>query len=241
MTDLEDQWRGYGEALSRWHADRERSGLSEALAAIRRAAGEWFPAGARRRWSAAAREDAVSGFIERLLEKPLPTPVAASAKAYLRESFRNHCLSLERHDRARPAHLSDDPEQATIASAYADAAERARSVENERIESLAREEIIAAFERLAQDDSIALKLLVAPDRLSHAELEELARRNRIPIHELLSRLHAANTSYDLTLLLDPPAGNESADQEARRKRLERFRRRCNRARDTLHRLLGERP
>ena len=77
----------------------------------------------------------------------------------------------------------------------------------------------------------------APELLTWDELGWLAVRSGYPATEVRDRVLACPSVYELTLLFDP--GEAASDPKARRDRMERFRKRRERARQRLRTILGE--
>lgn len=211
------QWRAAIDGLARWHASEDRAAAGPALAFIEVAVRLRIPAAARRRWPAEQVEDAVQGFLLRLLRKPLPADILHPA-AYIQTAFSRWCIDVER---GRKRTATEPWEETAPEQPVAPEAESKEEVE--RIET--------ALDGLSMEDRVALKITTVPDMLTWAELSWLGGRAGLSANEARDRVVACPSVYELTMLFDP--GAEPRDAKERRDRMERFRKRRERARDRL--------
>ncbi len=222
MTEHEG-WGALCGQLVRWHSEADRPAAEVALRFVEVELRARIPTGVRRRWSAEAVEDALQGFLSRLLTRPLPAGIEAPER-YIHRSFRNWCIDIERTEVRRPT----DPWEESIAS------------ESFQREVEAREELAqtcAALDSLRIEDRVVIKMADAPRLLTWEELDWLARRASLSAMEVRDRLLGDIDGYGLTLIFDP--GHEPMDAKGRRDRMERFRKRRERARIGLLAALGK--
>jgi DNA-directed RNA polymerase specialized sigma24 family protein len=207
---IDGSWSSVLDDLRAWHADGDRRAGQRAVEAVERELRRRVPAAAKRRWPPEQVEDALQGFLMRLVRLPLPASIV-DPRAYLIRAFRNACIDVERGRKRHAAEPWDEDHGA--AAPTDDSAER----------------IEAALATLSLDDRLALKMTTAPDLLSHEELDALARRAGLSVHEVAERVRACPPIHELTLLFDPA----ERPGEDRRDRMERFRKRRERARKRL--------
>ena len=92
--------------------------------------------------------------------------------------------------------------------------------------------------RLGVADRVALKLCECPEWLDDDEVAWLAARGGLSSAEVRAAITRADGVHDLTRIFDP-GEDDPADPEARRKRMERFRKRRNRVAERVARLMSE--
>jgi DNA-directed RNA polymerase specialized sigma24 family protein len=222
-TDSNSAWVDALARLHRWHSAGDGDAAREALGFIESELRLALPRTVPRRWPAEEVDDALQGFLARLLERPLPDSIHSSPGGYLVRAFRNRCLDIERGRRRSAAEPWED--------------ESAHSASLQDVEG--RDEVrrmTGALAQLRVEDRVALKLDAAPETLSDEEWHWLSVRTGLPQDEVRGRVFAADDVYALTLMFDP--GPEPFDAKGRRDRMERFRKRRDRARDALWRVLG---
>lgn len=224
--DTDAAWSAALADLERWHFEGERDSARAALAFIEPELRLAVPRTVPRRWPAEQVEDALQGFLLRLLERPLPPSIRSSPGGYIVRSFKNWCLDIERGRRRAASEPWED-----------DASPRAARQEVEARDQVRR--MNAGLSQLRVEDRVALKLEAAPETLADDEWRWLAERSGLPQDVVRSRILGAEDVYALTLVFDP--GPEPLDTKGRRDRMERFRKRRERARDALWRALGEVP
>lgn len=216
-------WSDVPALLGRWHSARDHGAAREAVAFLEVELRLAFPPAARRRWPPEQLEDALRGFLARLLDRPLPN-IPADPRAYLLRGFRNWCISVDRRGR-REEPL--DEEMFPAPEPDEDVDDRAAR----------RQQVSSAMEALAIADAVALKMVDAPDWLTDAEISWLSERAGRTESEVRTMLLSAPDLYDLTFLFDPGTPNDAE----RRHRMERFRRRRGRAREALRSRIGVAP
>ena len=86
-----DNWQQVLSDLSAWHDSRDRPAANRALTHIESWLRARIPPIVRRRWSSDEIDDALQGFLERLLNKPLPSDLRKPG-AYLNTAFRRWCI-----------------------------------------------------------------------------------------------------------------------------------------------------
>ena len=209
--------------LEAWHESGDRMAAQRALVHIEAFLRLRVPPVARRRWSSEQLDDVLQGFLERLLNKPLPPPIEKPAP-YLSRAFKRWCIDRERGRKADRYEPWDEatPVQTTHQAPAA----------SERLDRVA-----AALETLRMEDRVVLKMVDVPHALTWEELDWLGRRLRFSAEEVRDRLLSFPDKLGLTLVFDP--GTPPQDPKERRDRLERFRRRRSRARTRLRQALGE--
>lgn len=222
---VEQPWREAIDHLSVWHSKQDRRAAAAALAFVEVELRLRIPPAARRRWPREQVEDALQSFLLRLIQKPLPTLVEHPA-AYLTRMFRNWCIDIERGRQRAPTEPWED---ATL-------------VEQIHPEPSVRqdlERLTAALAALSIDDRVAIKMTDAPEILTWEEFDWLGSRAGLSALEVRDRVMACPPVFELTLLFDP--GEAPADAQMRRDRMERFRKRRERARQRLRDRLGRAP
>lgn len=219
-------WAAALDDLVRWHDVGDRSAARRAVEFIEPELRLAMPRTVPRRWPAEQVEDALQSFLERLLSRPLPSGVPSNPAGYILRSFRNWCLDIERGRKRNSADPWDDDLAVGASQPRVDARDEAVRVG-------------LALAELRVEDRVALKLEAAPETLTEEEWAWLAERAGLPGDVLQARVWGAPDTYALTLLYYP--GSEPSDWKGRRDRMERFRKRRERARAALVRALGEVP
>lgn len=210
-------WSTIPDQLTAWHAHGDRNAAAEAIRFLEIELRLAFPPAARRRWPSQQLDDALQGFLTRLLQRPLPTR-PTDPNGYLKRAFRNWCVSIERRNREIP---TDDAVFVELPATTSDAGEIQQQ----------RDHAIRAVGALRIEDRVAIKLVDAPEWLNDVELGWLAERADLTTAAVSLLVQNAPDILILSILFDP--GPEPTTVEARRTRLERFRKRRNRARDAL--------
>lgn len=218
-------WSSVLELLVRWHRDRDHGAARTVFTFLEQEL--------RREVSARQPEveDALRDVLARLVETRLP-PGVQDPRAYLVTAVRRRGIDLVRARQRRREHGGeqellqvkfDQPREQEPAEA-ASATERAERVRR-------------AIGRLEIADRVALKLCDAPEWLDDEELLWLSSRMSGTSEEIRAAIGRARDMHDLTRIFDP-GEDDPRDPEARRKRMERFRKRRNRIAERVAALLA---
>ncbi len=221
-----DPWSDLLDDLEDWHAQSDRASATRALKFLEVELRLRFPPAARRRWPQEQLDDALQGFLTRLLQRPLPTAARSKPAPYLIRSFKNWCIDVERGRKRSAAEPWED-----------DAPAESTSDDHEARERLAQ--LSKAVDKLGIEDRVALKMADAPAMLTWEELGWLAKRSGLAEEEVRDRVLACPPVFELTMIFDP--GPEPKTTKGRRDRMERFRKRRARARQRLRELMGGTP
>lgn len=225
-------WDAIGDELRRWHASGDREAGRSALAFLEPEFRRTVPVLARRTWPGDLIEDALRDFLVKIIEVPLP-PGIDDLRHYLGRAFRNHCIDVhEARSRRRETPVDD------AAGGWEPPSEDGVSPATLVLDAERGRHLHAALQRLEIADRIVLKLDHAPELLDDDEFRWLADRAGMEPATIRQAVTSAEDVHDLTRVFDPEDDNPS-DPQARRKRMERFRRRRARARDKLRALLQE--
>jgi DNA-directed RNA polymerase specialized sigma24 family protein len=226
-------WDDALRSLARWHLCRDDAAGREVFDFLQHELRRMVPPKTRHRWAESEVDDAIATLLKKLVEKPL-SPEIRELKPYLARALRNVCVDVERARGRRREQLYDaadvpiDVEESLLSAV--------RSPEETIVERAQVESLLDGLLRLEIADRVALKLQLVPQALDAEELSWLAARNSTLISETLLQVQRATEVYDLTRIFDP--GDDSPhDPAARRLRMERFRKRCARAREKLFGLL----
>ncbi|MCB9793193.1 MAG: sigma-70 family RNA polymerase sigma factor [Alphaproteobacteria bacterium] len=219
---MPDPWSTALAQLTRWHATRDAEAATAALTFIEVELRRRIPPAARRRWPAEQLEDAVQGFLLRLLQRPLPEDAQGQPAAYLTRAFRNRCIDIERGRRRDPAEPWETFEQAAPAAGTPETREALRRA-------------VDALDGLRVEERVVIKMTDAPQLLTEEELAWLAERAGRNVDEVREAVLSSPSVFELTLLFDP--GAAPRDDKERRDRMERYRRRRSRARAKLREAL----
>lgn len=210
-------WQEALRDLAAWHTHQDHTAAHRALSTIESWLRTRIPPAARARWSHDEIDDAIQGFLERLLNKPLPDDIDAP-RAYLGRSFRNWCISRQRGRKSdRHAPWDEDRAQETTNQAPAIKQQLARAAEE--------------LQNLSMKDRVVIKLVDLPWALTRNELTWLGQRSGRSAVETRDIVLNTHDKLTLSLLFDP--GPPPTTHKERRDRLERFRRRRSRAREKL--------
>ncbi|MCW8137961.1 MAG: hypothetical protein KIT58_03560 [Planctomycetota bacterium] len=219
-------WSSVLELLERWHRDRDHGAARTVFAFLEQEL--------RREVSARQPEleDALRDVLARLVEAPLP-PGVHDPRAYLVTALHRRGIDLVRAKQRRREHGG---EQELIQFKL----DRPRELEpGEAASSSERaERVRGAIRRLEIADRVALKLCDAPEWLDDEEVLWLASRLSCTSEEVHAAVGRAGDMHDLTRIYDPGT-DDPRDPEARRKRMERFRKRRNRIAERVAQLLAE--
>ncbi len=225
-------WANALELFRRWHQKRRPEEGRAVLFFIESELRLMTPAKVRRSWPNDLVEDALRDFLARLVEHQLPSDIS-DFRAYLRRAFGNHCIDSYR---ARTR------KRETAFEASAGEWERPEDPVASPLRAVLRDEqrasVHAALARLSPADRVVLKLELAPEWLEEEEVAWLAERTASNQHEVREAIDVAEDMHALTRIFEP-GHDEPDDPEARRIRMERFRRRRARAREKLRALLEE--
>lgn len=231
MTPPEDRgsgpWHNALADLAAWHSTRDRSAARSALTFIEPELRLAIPPLVRRTWPEEQVEDALREFLARLLERPLPENID-DPRRYILRSFGNRCIDLHRARQRRNEVAVAEGSGWEPVEPGPDASQR---MDQEEQAAALRE----AIGSLPIADRVALKLVDAPEWLDPVELAWLVQRSGRDPDALRRAIIAAEDSFALTELFDPPTPGQPDD---RRLRMERFRRRRGRARDRLRTILA---
>jgi len=219
-------WGSAVAALRNWHQRRSRSAARSALEFLEPQLRLQVPPLVRRTWPSELVEDALRGFLTRLLERPLPDEID-SPRRYLTSAFRNRLIDLHRAQQRRnevpPPEDSDWPP----------GEEESPEMRIEREQQAS--ELATALASLSMADRVALKLVDAPEWLSSEEVAWLAAKSGSTHQGVVEAIDSARDVHDLTLIFDP----KGSVDDSRRLRMERFRRRRARARAKARDALSE--
>ena len=183
------------------------------------------PALVRRTWPEDLVEDAIRAFLLKQLEKPLP-PHIGMPRNFMAKAFRFHCIDCYEAPHRQESQGDQETAPRELATEGSSSPE-ARALQAERARALR-----AALQTLDLEDRIVLKLDDAPELLDDEELGWMGARLGLDNATVLDAVLSADGIYAITHLFDP-GDDVPGDVEARRKRMERFRRRRARARDKL--------
>lgn len=223
MADGPD-WDRILRSFQRWHEQGDRGAAEYGCAEVERFLRGRLPPMVARRWSPDQIDDAVQGFLEKRLATPLVEAAIECPAAWMRTSFRRWCIDRYRkrkEDRTEP--LDPTAEVGVMTS---------RPEHRERIARAS-----TALGRLSVADRVAIKLVDLPLGLDRDELDWLARRCGRSADEVRGIALSAPDVFELTFLVDP--GAVPSDARDRRRRMERFRKQRNRARQRLREQLLE--
>ena len=221
--------------LDTWRRNGDRRAGRAALGFLEPRLRTMVPRRVKESWPSDLLEQSLQDFLERLLRNPLPEGLEEPER-YVARALKNHFIDAWRRERRK--HVIETPEANQPAGWEPVAVDQA-SGETRIAAREQRTRVVGALNRLGTADRVALKLQLAPEWLTDTELEWLAARTRTTPDEVRAAILAADTVYELTLVFDPDYGAKPPDEQARRKRMERFRRRRARARDKLRALLEE--
>jgi DNA-directed RNA polymerase specialized sigma24 family protein len=223
-SDQHDAWQAALDGLQAWHDRRDQAAGESAISFLEVELRRRVPAAARRRWPEEQLHDALQGFLARLVERPLPPTIKSHPQAYLTTSFRHWCIDIERGRQRHAAEPWEDNDQTVTAEPAPEVRERV-------------ERVTQALDALPVEDRVVLKMTDAPELLTWLELDWLARRSASSADDVRARVLRCPPVYELTLIFDP--GPEPGDAKGRRDRMERFRKRRERARSRLRAALKE--
>lgn len=223
-------WETLAIELRHWHESRDRDAGRAALAFLEVELRLMVPALVRRTWPDHLVEEALGAFLLKLLEKPLPRDIER-LRGYVARAFRHHCVDC--YEARRRQGAADGSEVAPWEAPM----EGAPSPEVLALQVEQARELREALGKLDIADRIVLKLDDAPELLDDEELDWMGARLGLDNAAVLAAVMAAEGPYAVTHVFDP--GDDLPDDgEARRKRMERFRRRRARARDKIRALLA---
>ncbi len=228
--EIQASWNNALDLLLQWHIERSQDVGRSVFGFIESELRLMIPVVVRRFWPSDLMEDALQDFLARLIKHPLDGDIT-NLRAYLRRAFANHCIDRYR---ARERKLDTSCEAGAGEWMYSEEESTHHAVLlNER-----RVWIHSALARLSPADRVVLKLEFAPEWLDDDEVVWLAKNTDSNPQEVREAINTAEDMYALSKVFDP--GSDNPDEpEARRLRMERFRRRRARARDKLRGLLQE--
>jgi len=215
--------------LRTWQPGDRRDHLGPAIAFLETELRLTIPPLVRRTWPPEFIDDTLREFLLGLLESP-PSASIEHPRSYVIRSFRNCCIDVHRA-RQRRREVPHEPHHGA-----GDQADSATTPERELRQRDRAEWVARALARLSIADRVSLKLVDAPEWLTEEEVQWLVGRGNADGQRVRIAIQRARSSYDLTLIFDPPRGGDPGN---RRRRLERFRRRRDRARKKLSTLLAE--
>jgi DNA-directed RNA polymerase specialized sigma24 family protein len=227
-------WETIVAELRRWHETHDWDAGRATFTFLETELRGMIPGPVRREWPGDLVEDALRGFLLRLLKERLPAGIA-NPRPYLARAFRNHCIDLDRARRGRrecsvesqPAGWEPPGEDGESPAAAAQQREQVQRLH-------------AALRRLEIADRVVLKLEHAPELLDDEEARWLAARAKMDDTVLRRALETAEDVHAITRIFDP-GDDDPGDPVLRRKRMERFRRRHARALAKLRQRLQEDP
>lgn len=219
--------------LHQWHTDKDKTAGRLAFGFLEVELRLMTSHLTQKGWPDALVEEALHSLLVRLVNKPLSSDIT-NLKPYLKITLRNRCIDAYRKAKRRPEEIAfDDIAPDWEPTEYLKEQFRIEAQQKERSEQM-RE----AFEQLNIADRVALKLENAPYWLNDEELSWIGQIHSLKNHEVRQAVLSAKDTYALTYLLDP--GNDDPDEpKLRRKRMERFRKRRERAAKKLRALLSE--
>ncbi len=214
---VKTKWQEAFRDLAAWHTHQDHAAANRALSTIESWLRTRIPPAARSRWSHDEIDDAIQGFLERLLNKPLPDNID-DPRAYLGRAWRNWCISRQR-GRKTDKHAPWDEDRAPETTRQAPDIQQRLARASE------------ALETLSIKDRVVIKLVDLPWALSWKELTWLGQRSGRSATEVRDAVMGTFDKLELSLIFDP--GPPPTTPKERRDRLERFRRRRSRAREKL--------
>ena len=218
-------WHDVQVQLRRWHQEGDRDSLRSALRFIEGELRNALPAAVKRGLPLADQDDAINSMLKRLIEQPLPEELD-DLHSYLMAIFRNHCLDMGRKARRMAGR------DAAFCEEWPVHQPRGRTPEEELASARISRAINAAFEKLPIEDRVAAKLDLAPERLTPGELAWISGRLAVTPEDAATAIRHATDKYELTKIFDPGT-DDPTDMDARRRRLDRFLKRVNRASQKL--------
>lgn len=226
----EVSWDNLQDLLAQWHQTRQRALGHLVFVFLEEELRLMFPSHIRNVWSDEMRDDVLQSFLSKLIERPLPQNID-HIRSYMRSMLRNHCMDHHRR-MARDFNTQDDVNKLEQTKA------KHQSDENPAIIKQELERRLASFAQLPISDRVVLKLNYACNWLEQDEMVWLAARSGLSIEQLRTTLAEEHDTYALSHIFDP-GDDRSEDKEARRKRMERFRRRRSRAQARLNELYDD--
>ena len=190
-----------------------------------------IPVLVRREWSGERIEDVLRDLLLKVIEKPSPG-VIKNPRAYFKRALRNRFIDLHRKRRRKNEHPIDEERWPHLYEDRVTPSALALIVTEERSSRLH-----SALEQLATADRVVLKLDFAPEWLTLAEQEWLATRTDRTVSSVQAAILAADGDTHALSLVNDASKDNPDDPLARRKRMERFRRRRARARKKLATIL----
>lgn len=221
-------WENAEELLQTWHSNKNRNIGRIVFGFLETELRLMTPAIVRRSWPEDLVEDCLRAFMVKLLEKPLPK-ANTKFKAYIRRSFANHCIDQFRKGSLEKLRSYDELDE------WEDPAE---SPVQTIIDTQFLERLERALEKLAIKDCVGIKLKHAPEWLTEQELLWLANQAGLDTIAIRDAILDSQDSYTLSKLFDL-GDDDPQDKQARRLRLERFRKSVDRAVEKLKTLLAE--
>ena len=219
MDDERQRWLSALDDLASWHTDRDRRAAERALGFLEKELRRRIPRRVRGRWPPEEIEEALQGVLMRFLQREIPENGRQNPAAYVTKIFRNWCLDIERGRTRRATEPLTDAHAAQAATPAVGAA------------GLELSRLAAALADMPVEDRVVLKLAAAPATLTWGELTWLGSRTGESAEAVRDAVFACREVYDLTLIFDP--GPPPENTKERRKRMERFRKRRERARSKL--------
>lgn len=226
--ELNVSWENAEELLQTWHSNKNRTLGRNVFGFLETELRLMTPAIVRRSWPEDLVEDCLHMFLVKLLEKPLPK-ANETFKAYIRKSFANHCIDRYRKDSKERLRSEnefgewEDPAESPLQTVL----NRERYIR-----------VVQALEKLAIKDRVGFKLKFAPAWLNDQELVWLANQGGLDTIAVRNAVLDSEDSYSLSKLFDP-GDDDPQDQQARRLRMERFRKSVDRAVEKLKTVLAE--
>lgn len=222
-------WETLQTELQRWHESRDRAAGRAALAFLEVELRLMVPALVRRTWPEDLVEDALRAFLLKLIKKPLP-PDIQKRRNYVAQAFRYHCIDCFEARRRQENSVGSET------APWEPLTESSPSPESIVLQAERDQELRGALGKLDIADRIVLKLDDAPELLDDEELGWMGARLGLDNAAVLKEVMSAEGIYAITHVFDP-GDDVPGDSGARRKRMERFRRRRARAREKMRALL----
>lgn len=223
-------WDNVLDLLAQWHSEQRPEVGRAAVRFIESELRLMVPALTHRSPSWDLVEDALAETLKRLIERRLPSQVT-DLRAYLARVFRNRCIDGCRARKRETSLESGVPEW-----------ESPEDVSASPFHAVLRDEgrarMQAALAHLSLVDRVVLKLESAPEWLTDEEVAWLAERTASTPAAVREAIGAAPDMHALTRIFDS-RDDDLDDPKVRRKRMERFRRRRDRAREKLRAFLVE--
>ena len=232
-------WSDVPDKLRQWHENGCRESARVALRFLEKQFRSMIPGIVRRKWPEDLIESELQERLKKFLEEPLSDNIEKPER-YFRKCLQHHFinvyrkqkgnLEMQRFDEGETLKSPPVEHSATFTSST-------RSPEASLKELQRARSLHEALQQLSVADRVALKLVSCPLWLDDEEISWLAGRCEKKPDEVIAETKSIDDVYELTRLFDP-GEDDPDDGKARRKRMERFRKRRSRARKKLYTMLG---